>query len=103
MSTAYHARYFARELTRLHPPDGVDRRLVQESCHQNPPRLMLAACGRVPFSRATSRLQYRYFASMSVYRTDWPSTVMLSRLRSSGAAPRTSPASFPRTSPLGAT
>jgi len=25
MSTAYHARYFAHELTRLHPPDGVDR------------------------------------------------------------------------------
>ena len=25
MSTAYHARYFAHELTRRHPPDGVDR------------------------------------------------------------------------------
>jgi hypothetical protein len=25
MSTAYRARYFAHELTRLHPPDGVDR------------------------------------------------------------------------------
>jgi hypothetical protein len=25
MSTAYHARHFAHELTRLHPPDGVDR------------------------------------------------------------------------------
>ena len=24
MSTAYHARYFAHELTRRHPPDGVE-------------------------------------------------------------------------------
>jgi hypothetical protein len=40
---------------------------------------MLAACGRWPFSRATSRFQYRYFASTSVYRTDWPSTETVSR------------------------
>jgi hypothetical protein len=33
----------------------------------------------VPFSRATSRFQYRYFASTSVYRTDWPSTETVSR------------------------
>jgi parallel beta-helix repeat protein len=43
----------------------VSPRLVQKPIHQNPPRLMLAACGRWFFSRATSRFQYRYFASMS--------------------------------------
>jgi hypothetical protein len=57
----------------------VSPRLVQEPRHQNPPRLMLAACGRSPFSRATLRFQYRYLASTSAYRTDWPSTDTVSR------------------------